>query len=226
MLSNARYTVGDSNGEELRATIESIIFNAHYAVGDGCILTTSNKGISSGFDNRIAIIATIVCGISALHINRGEGYAAFESIYPNACNAVGDGNGGEGGAILESKISNGRYVFWDGNRGEGGATIESPTPNICYAVGDDCILTTCNEGIRGGFDNCIAVVAAIIGCIATFYHHGSEGGANKSIISNTRYAVGDGDGGEGGAIIESIMSNTYYTVRDGDGGERGAISES
>ena len=226
MLSNARYTVGDSNGEELRATIESIISNAHYAVRDGCILTTSNKGISSGFDNRIAIIATIVCGISALHINRGEGYAAFESIYPNACNAVGDGNGGEGGAMLESKISNGRYVFWDGNRGEGGASIESPTPNICYAVGDDCILTTCNEGIRGGFDNCIAVVAAIIGCIATFYHHGSEGGANKSIISNTRYAVGDGDGGEGGAIIESIMSNTYYTVGDGDGGERGAISES
>lgn len=32
------------------------------------------------------------------------------------------------------------------------------------------------------------------------------------MISNARYAVRDGDGGEGGTIIESIISNARYAV--------------
>ena len=46
------------------------------------------------------------------------------------------------------------------------------------------------------------------------------------MIYNTRYAIGDSDGGEGGAISESIISNARYAIRDGDGGERGATRES
>ena len=46
------------------------------------------------------------------------------------------------------------------------------------------------------------------------------------MISNARYAVGDGDRGEGRAIIESIISNARYAVGDSDGGEGGAIFES
>ena len=48
----------------------------------------------------------------------------------------------------------------------------------------------------------------------------------ESPISNARYAVGDGDGGEGVALKESTTSNTRYAVRDSDGGEGGAIKES
>ena len=49
---------------------------------------------------------------------------------------------------------------------------------------------------------------------------------SESIISNARYAIGDGDGGQRRATIESIISNTRYAVGDGDRGEGGAIKES
>ena len=56
---------------------------------------------------------------------------------------------------------------------------------------------------------------------------GGEGGAIiESIISNARYAVGDADGGEGGASIESIIFYARYAVGDADGGEGGATRES
>ena len=38
----------------------------------------------------------------------------------------------------------------------------------------------------------------------------------ESRFSNTRYAIGDGDGGEGGATSKSTISNARYAVRDGD----------
>ena len=36
----------------------------------------------------------------------------------------------------------------------------------------------------------------------------------ESTTSNTRYAVGDGDGGQGGAIIESTTCNLFDTIRN------------
>ena len=53
-----------------------------------------------------------------------------------------------------------------------------------------------------------------------------EGGAIlERVLSNARYAVGDGYGGEGGATIERIVSNACYGVGDGEGGEGGATPE-
>ena len=46
------------------------------------------------------------------------------------------------------------------------------------------------------------------------------------MISNARYAIADGDGGEGGALIESSISDARNTIRDDNRGEGGAISES
>ena len=46
------------------------------------------------------------------------------------------------------------------------------------------------------------------------------------MLSNTRYAVWDSDGGKGGAIIESLLSNARYAIGDGDRGEGGAKLES
>ena len=64
IISNARYAVGDGNGSEGGATKESIISNARDAIRDNCILTTCNKRISSRFNNRITILATIVGSIT------------------------------------------------------------------------------------------------------------------------------------------------------------------
>ena len=57
-----------------------------------------------------------------------------------------------------------------------------------------------------------------------------EGRTTKeSIISNARYAIRDGDGGEGGAVIESSISNACDAIGDAvvsndfgdsDGGDR------
>ena len=47
----------------------------------------------------------------------------------------------------------------------------------------------------------------------------------EGTISNARYAVGDGNGGERGATRESRISNARYTIRDSDGGEGGASRE-
>ena len=54
-ISNARYAVGDGDGSKGGASIESALSNARHAVRDDRLLTTCNKGISSGFDNCIAL---------------------------------------------------------------------------------------------------------------------------------------------------------------------------
>ena len=46
------------------------------------------------------------------------------------------------------------------------------------------------------------------------------------MTSNARYALGDGDGSKGGAILKSITSNARYAVGDGNGIEGGAKRES
>ena len=129
--------------------------------------------------------------------------------------------------MSESLISNARYAVGNSNRGQRRAIIESIIPNTRDAVRDSGILTTCNKGVSFSFDNCIAVVAAIVDSITFFYKHRGKGSAmSKSRPTNARYAVRDGDGGKGGAIIESILFNARYAVADGDGGEGGAIIES
>ena len=55
---------------------------------------------------------------------------------------------------------------------------------------------------------------------------GEGGAAGESLISNACNAIGDGDGGERTAMIESHISNTRNAVRDSDGGERRATIES
>ena len=56
---------------------------------------------------------------------------------------------------------------------------------------------------------------------------GLEGGAIfERRTSNARYAVADSNRGEGVAIFESIISNARYAVGDSDGLEGGATMES
>ena len=47
----------------------------------------------------------------------------------------------------------------------------------------------------------------------------------ESIVLNARHALGDGDGGEAGAISESIASNARHALGNGDGREATAITE-
>ena len=57
-----------------------------------------------------------------------------------------------------------------------------------------------------------------------------NGSQSRAIIerirSNTRYAIRDSNGGEGGATIESLISNTRYAIRYSDRSERGANMKS
>ena len=91
IISNARYAIRDGDGGEGGAFIESKHSNARDAVRDNRVLTTSNKGISSGFDNRIAVVATIVGSIT-FYYHGGEGGTISESIISNARDALRDGN--------------------------------------------------------------------------------------------------------------------------------------
>ena len=102
MILNARYAIRDGDGDEGGATSESIISNTRYAVRDNCILTASNEGIGSGFNNCIAVFTTIIYGIAIFNGHRCEGEAIFESKTSNACYAIRDCNRGEGGAMTES----------------------------------------------------------------------------------------------------------------------------
>ena len=92
IISNARYAIRDGDGGEGGAFIESKHSNARDAVRDNRVLTTSNKGISSGFDNRIAVITAIVDSITLFNYHRGEGGTISESIISNARDALRDGN--------------------------------------------------------------------------------------------------------------------------------------
>ena len=91
-------------------------------------------------------------------------------------------------------------------------------------------MATSNKGIRFGLNNRVTVITTIVGAITAFNYNRGEGGATmENPLSNTRYAIGDGDGGDGGegvAITERSISNTRYAIGDGDGGEGGAIPES
>ena len=150
----------------------------------------------------------------------------MESTLSNACNAIRDGDRGERGAIIERIISNARNAIRDSDRSEGAATIESPISNARDVVGDGGILTASNKGICRFLDNCVAVLAAIVGGITSFYYHRGEGGAIiESLISNVRDAVGDGDRGERGAIIERPHKNTRHAFGNSHGSQREAIPE-
>ena len=169
IISNTRYAVGDSDRSEGGAIIESTISNTRYAIGDNRVLTTCNKGVGSGFNNCVAILTTIVGGITTFDYHGGKGGAATESQISNAhyavwnvdgseCGAtrerrtsnaryaVANGDGGEGEAIIESMISNARYAVVDGDRGEGEAIRESTLSNARYAVGDAVVSNGFGDG--------------------------------------------------------------------------------
>ena len=121
----------------------------------------------------------------------------MESLISNACYAIGDGDGCKRGAITESIISN--------------------TP---YAIGDSGSLTPCNKRIGSRLNDCIAILSAIIGCITAFdYHRCKRRTIVERKISNTCYAIRDGNGGEGGATSKSTIFNSRYAVRNSNGGE-------
>ena len=90
--SNARYAIGDSNRGEGGVTFESVISNARYALRDNSILTTSNKSVTSRFDNRIAVVAAIVDNITIFNDHGGEGVASRKSTKPNTRNVIRDSN--------------------------------------------------------------------------------------------------------------------------------------
>ena len=71
-LSNACYAIGDSYGGKGGTSRESINSNLFYAIGDDCVLTTSNKLIGSCFYNRIAMITTIVYGVITLNYHSNK----------------------------------------------------------------------------------------------------------------------------------------------------------
>ena len=103
--------------------------------------------------------------------DRGEGGATIERFISNTRHAVRDGDGGKGRANSKCPLSNARYAIGDGDEGEGGALIESIISNASNAVRNSGILTTCNKGVSFSFDNCIAVVTAIVDSITFFYKH-------------------------------------------------------
>ena len=160
-------------------------------------MTASNKGITCCFDNRIAILAAIVIGITTLYEHRSKGGTSNESPLSNGRYTMGDCNRGKGGAKHESYISNARNAIGDDDGGEGGAAIKSRNSNTRDAIGDCCILTTNNKGIGSGFDDSIAIPATVVGGITAFHYYSNEGGArSKSTISNTRDAIRDGEGNQ------------------------------
>ena len=47
----------------------------------------------------------------------------------------------------------------------------------------------------------------------------------EATVSQSRYGVGDGNGGQAGATREAIVSQTRYGIGNGDGGQAGALKE-
>ena len=179
-IPNARYTVRDGDGGEGGAFKESFISNARYAVRDNRALTTSNQCIGCRFNNRIAVVAAIVDGITLFNYHRGEGGARKESSLSNARYALGDGDGGEGGATRESIISNARYAIRDSNGGEGGAPRESIISNARDAVRDgdrgeggtirESIISNARDAVRDS-------------------DRGEGGAIHESLLSNARDTI-------------------------------------
>ena len=248
-LSNANYTTTDSHRGEGSTIVESRISNTYNAlrnddrskgrtsespisniydcIRDNCVLTSCNKCVGRFLNNRVAILATIVLGIIFIYDHRGEGGAILKRKISNALHTLWDSDRGEGFAIIESLLSNTRDTIRDGDRGEGGATQECTIPNARDGVRNDCLLTSCNKCVGRFLDNCVAVLAAIVGGITRFYNHRREGVAiTKSPLSNARNAIRNSNRGEGVAATESIFSNTLYAIRNSDRSERRAIIKS
>ena len=104
---------------------------------------------------------------------------------------------------MEGGSFNTSHTIWYGNGFERGASIECIFPNTCYTIRDNSILASSNKRVGGCFYNCITILTTIINTIFFFYNNRDKGAFNESIIFNIRYAIGDSDGGERGAIIES-----------------------
>ena len=106
------------------------------------------------------------------------------------------------------------------------ATIESTPSNARYAVGDGGILATNNKSIGSSFDNSITILTTIVVGVSIFHYNRSKPRApRKSLISNARDAIRDGNRGEGGATIESKISNALYAIGDSKGGQGGTARE-
>ena len=168
-FSNARYAVGDSDGGEGgaifespfsnardaiwdgdrgdgTATTESPISNARYAVGDNRVLTTCNKGVGSGFNNCVAILTTIVGGITTFDCYGSKPRAAIESPFSNARYAIWDGDGDKRRATIKGICSDACYAVRDNDRGEGGTSQESKISNARYAVGNVVVCDGFGDG--------------------------------------------------------------------------------
>ena len=145
-------------------------------------MTTSNKCISGRFYDCIAILPTVVGGVTAFNYHGGKSRATIESRIFNARNAIGDGDSSKGEAFSESGLSNARHTIRDGNGGEGGAILESLISNACYAVRDS------DRGERG------AIIESITSNARNAIRDGNGGkGAAfiESPTSNARNVVGN-----------------------------------
>ena len=225
IISNTRYTIRNGHGGKGKP-IESPTSNARYAIGDNRILTTCYKRISRSLNNRITILTTIVGGITTFYYHRGEGVATSESTLANTLNAIRDGDRCEGRTIGESTLAYTLNAIRDSDGVEIGAISESLLSNACYAVRNNRILTARYECISCRSDDGITIFTTIIFCVATFYYHGGEVGATpESTFSNANYAIRDSDRGERCATSESMTSNASYIIRDGHRGEETATRE-
>ena len=137
LFTNTSYTTRDSNGSKGEIIMKCILSNARYTLRDNRILATIDKSICCSFNNSIAILTTIICTISLFNDYRSEPRAirvSSEGIRSDTLYAVRDNNRGKGRTIAECKISNTCYAIRYNNRGEGGAMRESSLSNTCYAV--------------------------------------------------------------------------------------------
>ena len=75
IISDARYTVRYRYRCQTVATIERSLSDARYTVQNNGWLTTYNKCIGSRFDNRVAVVARIVCGITTFNNYRCQAAA-------------------------------------------------------------------------------------------------------------------------------------------------------
>ena len=80
------------------------------------------------------MIAAIIHGVFASNHNRGKIVAIMESVIPNACYAIGDGDGSKPNTTIESTFPNAGYAIRDSDGCKRGATLESTLSNTCYAI--------------------------------------------------------------------------------------------
>ena len=154
--------------------------NTRDTLRDDCILAACNQGIGGSFNNRIAIITTIVGGVTTFDNHGGEGGAIKESINSYSRDAVRDSDRGEGGATIESLNFNARDTIRDGDRSEGGTLIESLTSNALYTARDS------DRGQRRAFIESI---------ISNARHWTIEGDDTLSVFVGVAYDVSTKDVG-------------------------------